>query len=247
MSPISTSGKVVLSKPTGYKVKLANTSQDADQYFSAVSLLLDGTDLQDKSLDTKAITVNGDAQVSTAQSKWNGSSLAFDGTGDYLTSSANNDFVFGTDDFTVEAWVRFNSVGSSQTFVSYVDSASSGGTAVAWVLELHSNSTIRVFLYSGSTAYVNTNSTSISADTWYHVAACRNSGNLQVFVNGQGSTASAANVTINNPAGVTLNVSKYFNATPRYVNGYIQDLRITKGVARYTATFTPPTQPFMQV
>ncbi len=53
MSPISTSGKVVLSKPTGYKIKLANTSQDADPYFSSVSLLLDGTDLLDKSLIQK--------------------------------------------------------------------------------------------------------------------------------------------------------------------------------------------------
>ena len=85
-----------------------------DPYFYSNSLLLygDGVDastaIVDSSLNNHAITVNGDAQISTNQSKFGGSSLYFDGNGDYLTSPTNTDFEFGTGDFTVELWAFFN-------------------------------------------------------------------------------------------------------------------------------------------
>ena len=93
-------------------------SQSADPYFSNVSLLLhmDGsngsTTFTDNSSNGFTVTANGNAQISTAQSKWNGASGYFDGAGDFLTVPVNSAFELGTGDFDVELWARFDSVNS---------------------------------------------------------------------------------------------------------------------------------------
>ena len=217
--------------------KLAKTSQDADPYFGAVSLLLDGTDLQDKSLDTKAITVNGNAQVSTTQSKWNGSSLYFDGTGDYLTIPTSSDFSFGTGDFTIEFWAHLTLLSSTRILVDF---RSSGSSQLAPTI-FTSGTQLR-FFNSGSNQITGG---TLSTSVWYHVAVSRQGTNTRMFLDGvqTGSTYSDSSDYPSRPVAV----GGYPYASGFDSKGYIQDLRITKGVARYTANFTPPTQPFMQV
>jgi hypothetical protein len=87
---------------------------ETDPYRSQVSLLLHGdgtngsTTIVDSSPSPKTVTAVGDAQISTAQSKFGGASIAFDGNGDYLDASSSNQYAIGTEDFTVEGWVYFN-------------------------------------------------------------------------------------------------------------------------------------------
>jgi hypothetical protein len=210
-----------------------------DPNFANVSLLLhmDGangsTTFTDSSSNPKTVSRFGDAQISTAQSKFGGASAYFDGTGDYLSVPGDNDFAFGTGDFTVEFWLRQDFVGSSNR-----DIVTFGPN---W--EIYTSATGQVFLWNGSTNIINSATGVISANTWHHVAVTRSSGNVRLFVDGvqRGSTAAG-------------NSTNFTNAQAFYVNfypgnfwrliGYVDELRLTKGVARYTANFTPPTGPF---
>lgn len=235
--------------------KLAKTSQDADPYFGAVSLLLDGTDLQDKSLDTKAITTAGNAAVSTSQSKWNGSSLSFDGSiSSYASTGYNSDLYIGTDVFTIECWFYANSTANAT--IAVAQSGAQSWATVGWYLQIY-NGKVQLVASSGGgpRQITNLSTASITANTWHHVAAVKDvaAGGYYLYLDGVQNTLSTF--------AFSGNQLEYFSAsTPPLVslgaagagwnfgsfNGYLQDIRITKGVARYTATFTPPTQPFKQ-
>ncbi len=176
----------------------------------------------------------GNAQISTAQSKFGGSSMYFDGTGDYLISRNNYGFEFGTSDFTVEMWIR-TTYGAGYI----VGHTASGGNA--WVLTFSSNLLYWVSEFNTTNLY-NRSATSILDGNWHHVAVTRASGTQRMFFDGvlQGATVSdttnynsTTNYAVANPGGT-------YNA----FNGYIDDLRITKGYARYTANFTAPTAAF---
>lgn len=224
--------------------KVANTSLNPDSYYGAVSLLLSGdgannsTDIRDSSLNTKAVTVAGNAKISTAQSKWNGSSLSFDGTGDYLTISSSSDLSFASGDYTVEFWIRWTALPTNQAIIF-------GGP---------SNS-LQIYYTTPSFFGMSPNSIVVSdklvndffiqwtpsLSVWYHFALTRASGSGRLFIDGLqvGTTmTSALNYSAQN------NLVAGDPALNWYLNGYIDDLRITKGVARYTSNFTPPTQPF---
>jgi hypothetical protein len=181
----------------------------------------------------------GNAQISTAQSKWGGSSMAFDGTGDYLqTNVATTDlYAFGTGNFTVECWVYFNSLSGTPVLIDF--RAASGGAYIF----IYANGSSSINFYTNSAIQI-TGTISLSTSVWYHVALSRSGTNTKLFVNG-------------NQVGSTyVDSSNYLNAARRpmigangvnlldNLNGYIQDLRITKGYARYTANFTPPTAAF---
>jgi hypothetical protein len=172
----------------------------------------------------------GNAQISTTQSKWGGSSIAFDGTGDQLSSPTSVNNSLGTGDFTVECWVYANSFSSQPCIVD----ARPTGTAVPWAFYI--NTIGQPYFYNGSAL---TSTVAVSTTTWTHIAASRCSGTLRIFVNGtQGYSAS---VTTDLTAG-GLQIGGAFSGS--YLDGYIDDLRITKGFARYTANFTAPTAPF---
>jgi hypothetical protein len=102
-----------------------------------------------------------------------------------------------------------------------------------------------VFVFLNNNIYRITGTTSIAANTWYHVAVSRYAGNTRLFVNGvqDGSTYSDSTnylAVANRPViGVGGGLAAFF------FNGYIDDLRITKGIARYTSNFTPPTTAFL--
>jgi hypothetical protein len=173
----------------------------------------------------------GDAKISTAQSKFGGSSMLFDGTGDKLFMPSSPNYAFGTGDFTVEAWVYLNAIPGALTYPPifevgtnfYVNFRGSGTVA------LTDNTT--VYAQSGS---------SLATNAWYHVAIVRASGSSKVYINGTGGTAVACTVNFSQDTA-SIGAGGNGAGSPFYLNGYIDDLRITKGYARYTANFTPPT------
>ena len=227
-------------------LKWLSSYAPVDEEFDKVSLLLHGdgtngsTTIVDSSSSPKAVTAVGDAQISTAQSKFGGASLAFDGTGDYLTVPSSADFAFGTGDFTVEFWLKSQNSSNQRGILQISDAT--GGLSTSYANGL-------VFYFptgSGSIgAVVNgaglqSANNILSLNTWYHVAATRSGTSFAMFVDGVQiiTSTSSANLTASNLA-----VGGYYN-TSYLLNGYIDDLRITKGVARYTSNFTPPTAPF---
>ena len=183
----------------------------------------------------------GNAQISTAQSKFGGSSMSFDGTGDYLKSRLNDPIVFlGSGNWTIEGWVYLNTTSGTQTFITgqsdYATPANASyGLYVA-------GSSAGDFFYGSS--FVSLGAPGLSATTWTHCAWVRNGSNINFYRNGTNITGVSIGAnSINNGTTNPLCIGGANNsANP--LNGYIDDLRITKGYARYTTNFTPPTQAF---
>jgi hypothetical protein len=188
------------------------------------------------------ITAIGNAQVSTAQSKFGGASALFDGNGDYLIieNSSNNLSIDGDPDFTTEAWVRFSSTGRIHTIFSKLPS--SGNLSESILRTTTTNLFIFIAFNNGSNIISLTSTTSIVANTWYHVAIVNNSGQWTLYVNG---VSEATNTMSATPIGNNSNllIGRSAESTTRDLSGYIDELRISN-TARYTSNFTPSTTAF---
>jgi hypothetical protein len=175
-------------------------------------------------------------QISTAESKFGTASALFDGTDDVLSFASNAVFNFGTGDFTVEAWVYLNNINKEQAVA-----AKWGSSGNAWLFRLETNNRLKLFAGSSSV----TGSSPLSASTWHHVAVTRSSGITRLFLDGVQNGITTINDNLIGTTPVTVGAYDPFGT--EFVNdfdGYIDDLRITKGVARYTANFTAPTAAF---
>jgi hypothetical protein len=221
------------------------TGTSVDPNFANVSLLLhmDGsngsTTFTDSSSAARTITQSGNAQISTVQSKFGGSSGVFDGTGDYLSVADTNALDMGTGDFSIEFWFYWN---ASQT-VSFPRLLSKGVYATAGTLEICINpANGNVFALYGSNATAIGFGGATTSNTWHNFVMTRSGTTLRGFVNGiqGGSSPYTVSENFNNATALRIGSSQNNEA----FNGYIDELRITKGVARYTANFTPPTAAF---
>jgi alkaline phosphatase len=212
-----------------------------DPNFANVTILLhfDGTNnstsIVDSSSGARSVTANGDAKISTAQSKFGESSLLLLGNSDYLTSSANSVFAFGTGAFTIEAFIKMTNFSNQFNTVVGTRSEPSNSTS-AWGLSVLSSGALS-FYTNGALSSAGSR---FSAGTWYHVAAVRQSTTLTLYIDGT-SVASGSNSMNFTNAGLYVGSVGPNN---EFFNGNIDELRLTKGVARYTANFTPPTAPF---
>ncbi|NBN87547.1 MAG: LamG domain-containing protein [Proteobacteria bacterium] len=225
--------------PTG---PFLDVSTGGDPYFATTSLLLhmDGsngsTTFTDSSSGGLTVTPSGNAQISTAQSKFGGASAAFDGSGDYLKCTNGTAFDFGSSAFTIEFFVRLNTV--APQFQNLVDCRTSSGSTIAPIIVAsYSN-----FQFDVGSSNAISASGVFSVDTWYHVAVCKSGTTTRAFINGEqkGLTYTDNNTYTNTSA---VNIGRYEPANVSFLNGYIDELRITKA-ARYTANFTPPAAPF---
>ena len=192
----------------------------------------------------------GNAQVSTTQAKWGTTSIAFDGTGDYLLSRYSPNLEFGSGDFTVECWVYFSVLPSNAaaTIVSYGDSDNTPRWLLYYDSRTGSANGLRFTVINGAgTAIVLVEGGGTSgwaANTWYHVAVTRSGSSWRLFRDG---TQTGSTVTDTDAIPAASNNGLVVGAEPSLgvlLNGYIDDLRITTGYARYTANFTAPTAAF---
>lgn len=201
---------------------------------------------------SRSIVASGGAQYSTTQSKFGGTSLSLDGTGDYLNVGETGDFAFSTGNFTVEAFIRNTKASSTRKSGIFskrnFDNINSGG----WGLYLTTDDGKIGWeqLFSGGTSYEI--STTISANTWYHVAVVRNgsgSNNMVIYIDG---TSRATWTDTTNYTNVNqLKIGTFWDSTQGNTptdsvawQGFIDEMRISDS-ARYTTTFTPTTTPFV--
>jgi hypothetical protein len=224
---------------------------EGDVHFSKVAALLpfDGTNgatsTTDSSNSNHTVTFGGDAEISTAQSKFGGSSLSLDGSGDYvdLPQSTNNLQLL---DFTVECWFRFNSGAGSNTmgiWGSYYTTPTGKGLWMTHHPPVGDQLYFQVHYGSSNWAYLNWNQgtrTALSNNTWYHAAVTRQGSTWRMFLNGSLEDSMTLNSNVTD-SGSTTRLGSAGPSDTSYLNGYIDDFRITKGLARYTSNFTPPT------
>ena len=206
-----------------------------DAYWTDVSLLLhmDGTNgsttFTDSSTNNHTITVTN-ATLTTSAPKFGSASMVANGS-NYIDTPTDADFSF-PGDFTVELWV-------------YVDTGQSQPGNKSF-LELGSFS--NGILLRTNEVYVNGSSASASPtvpdDQWVHVALTRSGSSVKYFVGGTESAALTNSSTVASSGSAKVRIGQASHTSGQYIGGKIDDVRITKGVARYTANFTPPTAAF---
>ena len=171
----------------------------------------------------------GNAQISTAVKKYGTGSMYFDGIGDWLLGKSPTTLNFGTGDFTVEAWVNFSPFVS--TYPQLLSSNASAAPQFAFT-------STTIYYYNGAVTF--SGNYTWSTGVWYHVAWTRQNGTFRMFVNG---TSVYSGSISDNITSTDFMVGAYAGGASNGIfAGYIDDLRITKGIARYTANFTPPAQ-----
>jgi hypothetical protein len=177
-----------------------------------------------------------------------GFSVALSGTSSYL-SVANNAAFDLPADFTIEMWAYFN-VTTDQVLIA---KWWTGGTQ--WVLQFRAagsdsiaNQHWRFFAGNGSQAAVDfqeSSTTSVLTSTWYHIALTRSGSSYRIFRNGVQVGTTYTNATAITSTTDPMTIGQFGNAGAGGVNGYLSNVRIVKGTALYTTTFTPPTQLFL--
>jgi hypothetical protein len=214
----------------------AVTPTAGDLLFSSVSLLLpfDGTGntFVDSSATPKTMTAVGNATQSATQSKFGGKSLALDGASATRIAS-NASFGFGTGDFTVEFFLYYT---GGNGYVFFFMTNDGTGPYIGYGLQ---NGTRRPWVWNDGDV-LNT-STNITNNVWQHHAVVRSGGVLTIYLDGvaTGSTTFTTDMGSSRPFGIGDN-----GVGSQFTNGFIDELRVTKGVARYTTNFTPPTEAF---
>jgi hypothetical protein len=182
----------------------------------------------------------GNAQISTTQSKWGGGSISFDGTSNTgLKAPAGNLFTFGSGAFTVEFWVRFNSVAADQAVLNVT------GTTNVLTFYVLSTGSLNYYLSSNGSSYDIASGVSvgsISTGQWYRVALVRSGNTFTPYLNTTAGTTSTSSSALATPSsGTFLHLGMSVAGTSNF-NGYIDDVRVTRGVARDMTVL--PTAPF---
>lgn len=187
----------------------------------------------------KTITRNGDTYINTAVKKYGSGSARFDGNGDYLSFPDSDDWYFDTGKFTIDTWVNFSDLSGTQAIYSqaptdnnntYISFLFSSGCLEFRVIN---NVCWKTRFYCNWTPAVN---------TWYHVALVQNNANWYMFIDG----VSQPLTLISGSYDCTLDNLSFNPVIGRqgywdfYLNGYIDEFHISKGIARWTSNFTPP-------
>lgn len=199
-------------------------------------LSLHGESLIDSSSDPKTL-VNTSVTISTAQQKFGASALYFNGSA-RLTTSQITDFIFGTSDFTLEAQVYPLATGAQRIIVR-----SASGGVYPFSLAISSGAKFAFFCCNGVSAVMQLlSTTTVTTGRWWHLFAVRRGNAFFLFVDGA-PEASMTNTLTLTENGVNVSVGAY-NGGAEAFNGYIDDLRVTRGVARALPTIDVPTAAF---
>ena len=233
---------------------VASPTSTSDPYFSNVSLLIHGDGInnskviQDSSPNNFTITRIGNTSISNSQLPFG--SISFDGSGDYLTIPYNNAFNWQNSNYTIESWVYASSfstwsLGASPYYPVMIGSFDPVGTGNTWGFGPISTNKLCFGYYSGVNNVYSwktvISTASLTTRQWNHIVTCLSStGVVTLFVNGVLDTQSSIQATLVSP-GTSLVIGQL---NSRSLSGELREIRITKGIQRYTQTFTLPSTPF---
>lgn len=212
-----------------------------DQYTKLLAHC-DGVDattaFTDISSVARTITTVGNAQVDTAQSKFGGASLLLDGTGDYLSIADAADLELGSGDFTIEMWARPSSVSGLGTIIDKRATAAAFGP----FLILRNTTSFQFYSSSNGASYDVANAIGMGTatiNTWSHLAIARQGTSIRLFNDGSLINTVTSSATLLNNA-TALTIGAIADASVGFA-GHMDEIRISVGIARWTAAFSPPT------
>lgn len=234
---------VAVKRYSGFVSSKAVGTLSAIDTYTKLLLHMNGingsTTFTDSSPTSKTVTAYGNAQISTAQSVFGDASGLFDGNGDYLSVPDSVDWSFGSGDFTIEFRIRPSAVNANMYIISQRDDGYNYGGV--WVQSNASALCIAFGALSGG-AWADLHYTGygmLPLNTWKHVAVVRNGLNRYIFVDGVAQSLTNE-ATGNWPNFASLLRIGQDGTSGSYFNGYLDELRISYGIARWTTNFTPP-------
>lgn len=185
----------------------------------------------------RTMTAVGNAQISTAQSKFGGTSMSFDGTNSRIYAADSSDFTLGSANWTVDFWVYLNSQKNYNAVCSHRLGPSSSHN---FTIMINSSGNVYFAYTGGNTTFT----TTISTSTWTHIAVVREGDNIKVYKGGVLSgtyTLTTGYTFTESDYEFQIGASRSDSTTyGNWINGYIDEFRFSKGVARWTGDFTPP-------
>lgn len=232
------------------RVRVSSNGEGNDSY-TKVLLHMDGSDASTTFTDSNAggsahtWTAAGNAQIDTADSKFGGASGLFDGTGDDVSTPDHADFALGSGDFTVDFWFKVNAAsgselracGQSDTSLTAADSSFRIYRTTGNVMRADVSNGSALTSVTGTTQFTNAVNTG-----WHHLALVRTGNVLKLFIDGtqEGSNVAFSGTVPNSTA--TLSVGSRGGGTGAFSpwNGWLDEFRISVGIARWTSAFTPP-------
>ena len=248
---VDSSFRTISMTPTGL---YEGTPSAGGSAHALISLLLhfDGTDgattTTDDGPDERTITLAGDAELDTAQKKFGTASLLLDGNGDLASAVDHGDFDFGSEDFTVEGFFRISSLGNNAFFSHWENGDASGQSF--YLVHFNSSNTLR-FAYRLTTGLVEANYTwEPSTNTFYHIAVVRYGTTLKVYIDGVAVISESVSTTSFITSEDPFRIGAFNDATTAsptldwFFAGHVDEVRVTKGQARYIANFVPTTSAF---
>lgn len=242
------SGRVLIKPGGGGGGGIPAPTTVTDLEYTNNSLLMhfNGVDgsyiFNDSSTYKNSIILGGLPTISTTQSKFDGSSGYFNGS-NYLKIPYSSQFDLSGGDFTIEAWFYCSSFSGNQILIS----KDTSGSSFDWCMLIFSGGT-QIAIYTNKT---NSNLTvtvpAMSTNQWYHIAIVRYGGTNTIYLDGTSYGSNAMAITNDGTTGTYFTIGcASWNNPNAFANGYIDELRISKGIAHYTANFTPPTLPFSE-
>lgn len=231
---------------TGATITVPTSVYTSDSY---TVLLLHMESLDVSSTTTPKIpTFVGTAQLDTAQKEFGSASLLLDGNSDYVSVPHSDDWAYGTGNFTVDCWFRCPSFSAADSYAIVTQGATSG---TIFTFRIGDNNAAEKKFYflalSGGVTKAEylSDAVTLNVDTWYHVAVVRNGTSLKIYLDGTSINLTENTAIGDNDTGDT-DTALFVGArnSDEYFNGWIDELRISKGIARWTANFTPPTSEY---
>jgi hypothetical protein len=228
---------MTLLLPSGYLA--------TDPLYSSVPILLHGdgsngsTVFVDSSPSARTpLYVGGNTSISTAQSQFGKSSIRFDGSGDYLGYASSTAFDL-PGDFTIEFWLHMVATGGGMLVRRRLDTSGVG----SWGFVHETGNIVRFTSLTGS-GDVAVNLGTYQVNRWHHCAVTRQGNRIRGFIDGALGASAFSSIDFTSTWDLFLGAWDRSGSgsvpTQNYMNGYIEDLRITKGFARYTVPFFPP-------
>jgi len=214
---------------------------------TVVMLFGDGADASttftDSSPSARTFTANGNAQLDTAQYKFGTASMLFDGTGDWIDTPDSADFSYNNNPYTIDFWMKTTQTGEA---ILMGQSDNTGANIQSYFdINRATANKLRYVFTDGTTRVIET-TTSVNDGNWHHIAVVRNSNTVNLYVDGVSEASVSGLGTLVDRAS-KFAIGRLGEYADLYYNGWIDELRISFNIARWTGNFTPPTSQYTSV